>query len=101
MSETVIRHRGGGHDDDGNPVPWGDTAIAVQAIAPGATAEYVDRGRDGDRVEFTIYATPAVDITDADEVTVRGQRCRVQVEDWRSPRTTRTGTVVLCTRGRG
>ena len=101
MSETVIRHRGGGMDDDGNPVPWVDTAIVVRAVAPGATAEYVDRGRNGQRVEYSIYTTPAVDITNEDEVTVRDRRFLVQVEDWRSPRTRRTGTVVLCSSGEG
>ncbi|MET9286499.1 hypothetical protein [Nocardia beijingensis] len=101
MSENVIRHRGGGLDDDGNPVPWGDTTLTVRAVAPGATAEYVDRGRDGDRVEFSIYHVPELDITNRDEVTVRGRRCRVQVEQWRSPHTGRTGTVVLCSSGEG
>lgn len=101
MSETVIRHRGGGIDSDGNPIPWADHPLEVRAVRPGATAEYIDRGRDGDRVEYSIYTTPAVDITNEDELTVRGQRCRVQVEDWRSPRTSRTGTVVLCSRGKG
>ncbi len=101
MSETVIRHRGGGMDDDGNPIPWVDAPLVVRAVAPGATVEYVDRGRNGDRVEYSVYSTPAVDITNDDELTVRGRRFLVQVEDWRSPYTGRTGTVVLCTSGEG
>lgn len=101
MSETVTRHRGGGFDSDNNPLPWVDTSLTVLAVAPGATAEYVDRGRDGDRVEYSIYHVPELDITNRDEVTVRGRRCRVQVEQWRSPRTSRTGTVVLCSSGEG
>ncbi|WP_029931095.1 hypothetical protein [Nocardia otitidiscaviarum] len=101
MTETVTRHRGGGLDSDGNPMAWVDTPLTVRAVAPGATVEYVDRGRDGDRVDFTIYHVPELDITNRDEVTVRGRRCRVQVEQWISPHTSRTGTVVLCSSGEG
>lgn len=101
MSETVIRHRGGGMDDNNNPVPWVDHPLEVRAVAPGATAEYIGRGRNGDRVEYSIFTTPAVDITNDDELTVRGRRFLVQVEDWRSPYTSRTGTVVLCSSGEG
>lgn len=101
MSETVIRHRGGGMDADNNPIGWVDATLTVHAIAPGASAEYVERGRDGDRIEFSIYHVPELDITDRDEVTVRGRRCRVRVEQWKSPHTSRTGTVVLCSSGEG
>ncbi|WP_028477920.1 hypothetical protein [Nocardia sp. CNY236] len=101
MTEQVTRHRGGGYDSDGNQIPWDDTALAVWAVAPGTTAEYLDRGRDGDRVDYSIYHVPELDITNNDEVTVRGRRCRVQVEQWRSPHTSRTGTVVLCSSGEG
>lgn len=101
MSETVIRHRGGGMDDDGNPVPWEDDPIIARAVAPGATVEYLDRGRNGSRVECSVYFVPAVDLVNADELTVRGERYLVQVEQWRSPRTSRTGTVALCSAGVG
>ncbi|MEU0871647.1 hypothetical protein [Nocardia brasiliensis] len=106
MSETVTRHRGGGLDSDNNPIPWVDTVLTVTAVAPAAVAavanfEYVGRGRDGDRVEYAIYHVPALDITNRDEVTVRGRRCRVQVEQWRSPHTGRSGTVVLCSSREG
>ncbi|WP_433658041.1 hypothetical protein ACQPW1_39720 [Nocardia sp. CA-128927] len=101
MTEFVTRHRGGGRDSDNNPIGWVDTALEVFAVAPGATAEYVERGRDGDRVDFTIYHRAALDITNRDEVTVRSRRCRVQVEAWVSPYTGATGTVVLCSSGEG
>ena len=101
MSETVTRHRGGGLDDNGNEIPWVDAPLTARAVAPGAAPEYVDRGRDGDRVECTVYFYPAVDLGNADELTVRGDRYRVQVEQWRSPYTTRTGTVALCSAGKG
>ncbi|WP_280335477.1 hypothetical protein [Nocardia wallacei] len=101
MSEDVIRHRGGGIDDDGNPVEGTDTPLTARAVAPGATAEYVDRGRNGETVEYSVYFYPAADLTNDDELTVRGDRFAIQVEQWRSPYTTRTGTVALCSTGKG
>ncbi|WP_041559729.1 hypothetical protein [Nocardia farcinica] len=101
MSETVIRHRGGGFDDNGDPIPYTDVDLRARAVAPGATAEYQDRGRNGQTVEMTVYFYPAVDLTGSDELTVRGERYLVQVEQWKSPRTRRTGTVALCSRGEG
>lgn len=101
MSETVIRHRGGGMDGDGNPIPSTDIPLEATAVAPGATAEYLDRGRNGQRVEYSVYFYPAVDLVNDDELTVRGDRYLMQVEQWRSPRTRRTGTVALCSRGEG
>ncbi len=101
MSETVIRWRGGGFDDNSDPIPWVDTALRASAVAPGATAEYQDRGRNGQRVSLSVYFYPAVDLTGADELTVRGERYLVQVEQWKSPRGRRTGTVALCSRGEG
>ncbi|WP_280393221.1 hypothetical protein [Nocardia wallacei] len=101
MSEQVIRHRGGGMDDDGNPVDSTDTPLAARAVAPGATAEYADRGRNGETVEYSVYFYPAADLRNDDELTVRGDRYAIQVEQWRSPYTTRTGTVALCSAGKG
>ncbi|MFI6368922.1 hypothetical protein ACIBG0_40125 [Nocardia sp. NPDC050630] len=101
MSVTVIRHRGGGMDDDGNPVPGADTPLTAKAVAPGANPDMIDRGRDGQRVECTVYFEPEVDLTGADELTVAGQRYRLAVEPWSSPWSSRTGTVALCSRGEG
>ncbi|WP_025348087.1 hypothetical protein [Nocardia nova] len=101
MSETVIRHRGGGMDDDGNPIEGTDIPMRATAVAPGATAEYVDRGRNGQTIEMAVYFYPAVDFTGDDEITVRGTRFAAQAEQWVSPYTGRTGTVVLCTTGEG
>lgn len=97
----MIRHRGGGYDNDGNPIPSANEPLKANAVAPGATEEYLDRGRNGQRVEFSVYFQPAADLVNSDELTVRGDRYLVQVEQWRSPRTSRTGTVALCTRGEG
>lgn len=101
MTETVTRHRGGGYDNDGNPVPWEDAELVARGVEPGATVEYLDRGRDGQRVECSVYFSPAVDLTGADQLTVRGERYFVQVDQWRPRRGRRTGTVALCSRGEG
>ncbi|WP_454199587.1 hypothetical protein [Nocardia sp. Marseille-Q1738] len=101
MTETVTRHRGGGFDNDGNPIPWANASLTARAVAPGATEEYKDRGRDGQRVDMSVYFLPAVDLGNDDELTVRGERYFLQVESWISPFSTRTGTVALCSRGEG
>lgn len=101
MSESVTRHRGGGFDSDGDPIVGSDVDLPANAVAPGATREYVARGRDGSNVAYSVFFVPAVDLVDGDELTVRGKRFAVQVEQWRSPRTSRSGTVAICTGGEG
>ena len=88
-------------DSDNNPIPWTDTTLAATAVAPGATAEYVGRGRNGQTIEMSVYFRTTTDIANDDEITVRGTRFAAQVEQWVSPYTQRTGTVVLCTAGEG
>lgn len=101
MSVAVTRHRGPRYDDDGNPIPGADVVLTAKAVAPGANPDMLDRGRDGQRVECSVYFEPAVDLTGADELTVNGQRYRLAVEAWSSPWSSRTGTVALCSRGEG
>jgi hypothetical protein len=103
VTETVIRHRGGGMDEDNNPIPGTDEPLEAVGVAPGANPEYLDRGRNGQRVEYSVYFMPAVDLTGADELTVDGQRYEIAVEQWkpRAGRRGRTGTLALCSRGEG
>jgi len=103
MSYTVIRHRGGGQDDDGNPIPWVDHPLEANGIAPAAGTFYAERARDGERLERVVYFRPPVDLTGDDELTVDGKRYRIQVEPWmpRRGRASRGGTVALCERGEG
>ncbi|WP_378735401.1 hypothetical protein [Nocardia brasiliensis] len=101
MSFTVTRHRGPRVDSDGNPVPSADEPLTAKAIEPGANPDYADRGRDGQRVELTVWFEPAVDLTGADELTVNGERYALAVMPWSSPWSSRTGTVALCSRGEG
>ncbi len=103
MSVTVTRHRGGGRDDDGNPIPWDDVDLTAQAVAPAAGSELVERARDGENIECVVYFRPAIDLTGADELTVDGKRYRVRIGQWRPRRgrASRAGTVALCMRGEG
>lgn len=103
MSITVIRHRGGGYDDNGDPIPHTDTELQALGVAPGANPGAAERGRNGQRVECSVYFSPAVDLTGSDELTVDGQRYEIAVEQWRprADRSGRTGTVALCSRGEG
>ncbi|CAM3038772.1 hypothetical protein [Skermania piniformis] len=106
MSETVQRYRPttgrGGVDDLDDPAPWtGPAPLRARAVEPGPPRDRAIRGRNGETIAWTVYFLPAPDLTGEDELVVRGDRCRVQILDWRSPYTTRTGLVALCTLGRG
>ncbi|MGV9666937.1 hypothetical protein [Nocardia niigatensis] len=103
MTETVMRHRGGGFDDDNNPIPWTDKELEGAEVAPGAAPAYLDRGRNGQRVECSVYFRPAVDLTNDDELTVGGVRYRIEVQQWKPRRGAgrRTGTLALCSTGEG
>ncbi|WP_067573689.1 phage head completion protein [Nocardia acidivorans] len=103
MSEIVIRHRGGGFDDDGNPVPASDVELVAAAVAPAAAPAYLDRGRNGAKVSVSVYFRPAVDLTRNDELTVDGVRYRIEVQQWKPRRggACRAGTLALCSTGEG
>lgn len=96
--EQVIRHRGGGRDEDGKLTPTADDPLTPIGVAPGGGSEFVERSRDGESTEFTVYFSPGTDIVNSDEMTVRGERFSVIVNDWRHPL---GGLEVLCTRGQG
>lgn len=101
MSEQVIRHRGPGRDEDGKIIPAIDAPLSAIAIAPTGGGRNVQRARDGRTVSCTAYFVPRVDIANGDELTVRGERYSIIVNDWRSPRSGRGGIEVLCLRGEG
>ncbi len=103
MSAVVVRHRGAGFDDDGNPIPSTDTALLALAVAPGANPDYLDRGRNGQKVQCSVYFRPAIDLLGTDELTVDGVRYQIEVQQWRPRRGSnrRTGTLALCSRGEG
>lgn len=101
---TRIRTTPGGRDEYGDPIPSTTErkTIAARAVAPGSSRAYIETGRDGSDVQFTLYFTRAVDITDDDEVEVRGSTYKARVADWRSAYGTgRRGTVIEATRRTG
>ena len=102
MTETVTRHRGGFRDEDGKYVPGSDVSLEAFAIAPGGGVHLVQLARDGEDVDCVVYFTDFVDVTSADELTVRGQRFQIIVNEWRNPWPGITGGLeVVCTRGQG
>lgn len=101
MTEQVIRHRGGGRDENGKFIAGTNLSMAVRAVAPGASSESVDRARDGESIACSVYFAKGADVVNGDELTVRGERFSIIVNDWRSPWTNFGGLEVLCTRGQG
>jgi hypothetical protein len=101
MTETVTRHRGGGRDEDGQLIAATDAALTAIAVAPGAGSEFAERAREGESTAYTVYFPTGTDVVNSDEMTVRGERFGLIVNDWRSPWTGRGGLEVLCTRSQG
>ncbi|WP_326600508.1 hypothetical protein [Rhodococcus sp. PD04] len=104
MSETIVRHRTGGFDDDGDPIPVSDPELELVplGIAPGATADVEQLGRHGESVAFTVYLRHGSDVVDGDELEIRGKRYRARVNVWRSQRRANAGGLeVFATLGRG
>lgn len=102
MSEQVIRHRGVGRDENGQLTPAADTPLTPIAIAPGGGQETVERQRNIESIACTVYFALGVDVVNSDQLTVRGERFSVVVNEWRSPWTSNVGGLeVLCTRGQG
>lgn len=98
--EPVIRHRGGGRDENGQLIPAGPpTTLLAMAVAPGAASEHLERGRDGKTIEHTVYLPLGTDLVSSDELTVRGERFRIIVKAWELRG--RGGLEVLCMRGQG
>lgn len=97
--EQVIRHRGGGRDENGQLLTTVDQWVTVTAIAPGGGSPFVEKTRDGETILCTVYFPIGTDVVDSDELTVRGERFTVVVNDWRLSGF--GGLEVLCTRGHG
>lgn len=100
MSEEVIRHRGRSRDENGQLTPEvPDEPLPTIAIAPGGGSEFVERLRDGETLACIVYFATGTDVVNSDELTVRGERFGVIVNDWRLAGF--GGLEVLCTRGQG
>ncbi|RAL31155.1 hypothetical protein [Rhodococcus sp. AQ5-07] len=106
MSEEVIRIRKtpGGLDDNNDPAPSSTTRVPLKAkaVAPGASTRNASVARNGETIQFTVYLSPAPDLTDDDKLEIRGLEYAVRVLDWRSAfGTSRRGLEVLAVLGRG
>jgi hypothetical protein len=101
MSETVTRHRDGGRDENGELMGTTDESLTSIAVAPGGGSQWAERLREGETIAATVYFPLGTDVVNSDELTVRGERFSIIVNDWRSPWTGRGGLEVLCTRGQG
>ena len=106
MSEEVIRIRRnpGGLDDNNDPIPSSVSRdkLKAKAVAPGASKRNASLARQGETIEHTVYFMPAPDLTNDDELEIRGLVCKVRILDWRSAfGTGRRGLEVLAVTGRG
>lgn len=100
----MIRHRGGGRDENGQLTEATDTTLTAIAVAPGSGSQSgqghrQERARSGDDTACTVYFNPGTDLINSDELTVRGKRFPIIVNDWHL--SGRGGLEVLCTRGQG
>ncbi len=106
--EQVIRHRGGGRDENGELIPAvADEPLMAIGVAPGGSsgvpggAQRIERARTGEDISCTVYFNPGTDLVNTDELTVRGQRFRIIVNEWLSDTPSLGGLEVRCTRGQG
>jgi hypothetical protein len=105
MDEQVIRHRGGGRDENGQIIAdASSTTLTAIAVAPGfyparASQERISDHRDGEDIGAVVYFPPGTDVVNSDELTVRGERYRIVVNDWRLSGF--GGLEVVCARGQG
>jgi hypothetical protein len=104
VSEQVIRHRGGGRDENGGLVGGTPTPLTAIAVAPSwypatTSRERIDNHRDGEDIGATVYFAPGTDLINSDQLTVRGERYRIVVNDWQMQG--RGGLEVVCQRGQG
>lgn len=88
MSEIVwrVRKSPGGVDENNDPIPSTETREPLQAkaVAPGASKSFEAEARNGESIEHTVYFLPAPDLTNDDQLEVRGLLCNIRVLDWRS-----------------
>ena len=104
----VRRYVAGAKDRHGNPVDSWSAAQEwrVWALAPGASAELVEAGRDGSRIAWTVYAPASADapgerdrvLVGSDEFEVDGRPLDWTKGPWPS---TVGGVVVALTRVEG
>ena len=101
-SETVTRHRGAVRDEDGKFTSESEpVTLTAIAVAPGGGSDRSSNGREGEDIACKVYFASGVDIANGDELTVRGQRFQVVVNDWQLGTSATGGLEVLCVRSQG
>lgn len=99
--ESVTRHRGAERDENGQLTAASDSTLTGM-VAPRGGSDQSERGRTGESIACAVYFLPGTDVVNSDELTVRGERFRIIVNDWRPRDVSMPGGVeVLCTRGEG
>lgn len=114
INESVIRHRGGGRDENGKLIAEGPpVTLGAIGVAPGGGSDRSEPARTGEDVDCTVYFSSPIpvledgvvvgytDLTNSDELTVRQERFQIIVNEWRLSEDTPGGLEVLCTRGQG
>ena len=104
MSESVQRIRATQYDEYNDPIPGsGDPVdLVARGVAPGASAAVEGLGRNGEKVDYTVFFTGTVDLTDDDALIIRGKEYGIRVLEWRSGYGTGLrGLQVLASAGRG
>lgn len=71
------------------------------AVAPGGGGDRVGKSRSGEDIACTVYFPIGTDIANSDQLTVRGTRFQIVVNDWRIDANPVGGLEVLCIRGQG
>ncbi|MDV6267073.1 hypothetical protein [Rhodococcus globerulus] len=103
MTIQRVRISPGGFDDYENPIPSDEVRSPIKylEIAPGATAEYRDLGRNGETIAWTVFVPLTVDLTNDDLLEIDGVDYGIRIQQWKSRRTKRGGLVVLASRTTG
>jgi hypothetical protein len=100
-SEAVIRHRGAVRDENGKLAADTPVTLLAFAVAPGGGSERGELSRSGEEIDCTVYLPVGTDITNSDELTVRGKRFQIIVNKWQIGSSVTGGMEVLCVRGQG
>lgn len=98
----VTRHRGRVRDENGVFAAETPAVLMAIGVAPGGgNDQNGERGREGEDIACTVYFPPGTDIVNSDELTIRGERFKVVVNDWQLPDVSTGGLAVQCVRGQG
>lgn len=98
----VTRHRGRVRDENGGFTAESSPVVLMAiGVAPGGGTDQTARERTGEDIACTVYFPPGTDVVNGDELTIRGQRFKIVVDDWQLPETSTGGLAVQCVRGQG